>query len=111
MVTKVKMVRPVEKSNGGPTEALVHPNDVSSCYARGWRLLTEVESAVEDAETSKVDAPEEEEEGSYTLLDAVQKCRSNAALEEIVESNDIAIDLEEYDTFADKKDAVLEILE
>jgi len=51
------------------------------------------------------------EDGEYTLEEAIQKCRSNAALEEIVEANGIDVDLAEFDSFADKKDAVLEALE
>ena len=50
------------------------------------------------------------EEGNFTLIESVQKCRTRAALEEIVEANNIDVNLDSYGLFRDQKSAVLDYL-
>lgn len=49
------------------------------------------------------------DEGNYTLREAIEKCRSKASLEEIVESNGIDVELDGL-SFAEQKEAVLDAI-
>lgn len=68
-------------------------------------------------EKPKAKAKPKKEEGKYTLKQAVEKCRTFAALEEIVESNKIKLSfrgkkltLDDIPLFRDQKKAVLRAL-
>jgi len=50
------------------------------------------------------------DEGKFTLIESVQTCRTFAALEAIVEGNNIPVDLSVIKKLQDQKDAVLEYL-
>lgn len=61
--------------------------------------------------------PKEKEEGKFSLKQSVEKCRTFAALEEIVEKNDIKLsfrgkplELADIKLFKDQKNAVLRAL-
>jgi len=80
----------------GGKKLIVNISDLKQWEKDGWkRLGSEPSASASDAK-----------EGSYTLQEAIEKCRSKASLEEIVESNGIDVELDDL-SFAEQKEAVL----
>ena len=87
----------------GKKEFVINLSDLKKWESDGFRR-------VDDA-PSPGPAEEDDEEGNYSLIDAVRSVRRKAALEEIVEANEIEVEGFGDMTFKDQKAAVLEILE
>ena len=90
----------------GKKEFIINLSDLPKWEADGYERYTPV-----DAPSPAPAEAEEEEEGNYSLIDAVRSVRRKAALEEIVEANEIEVEGFGDMTFKDQKAAVLEILE
>lgn len=90
VLPKCTIVKGKEKLN-------INLSDLPAWEKKGWKRADDP-------------VPSEEDEGEYTLEEAIEKCRSKAALEEIVEANGIDVDLGEIEKFADQKEAVLEAI-
>lgn len=92
-------VLPTCKIKKGKKNLIVNASDAAAWVKKGWQRV--------DAS----DSSEDNDDGKFTLREAVEKARNKAVLEELVEAHEMEIDGFGYMTKAQQIDAILDYMD